>query len=309
MASSQILIPPYDRDSLTRSSAYSPSFHQSLRRDQANDEGLFSSAMLDKVGGERNPRAMALAVVINGILLLAVLWIGQLRLAAVVIPASAKVVTLIAPVMTAPLPKAPPKPVVMSGGGGQPMPQPVARGNPPKLEVKPILMVAAAPARIAPRLTVEPTLNVQPEIKMAKLDVPTMGMTAAAPTVVASMGNGTGAGLGAGIGNGMGSGSGGNYGGGVFKIGGGVTKPEVISAPDPGFTEEARQARVAGKVVVYLQVNAQGQPMHVKVIHGLGMGLDEKAVEAVRQYRFKPAMKDGQPVTVEMNVDVNFQIL
>lgn len=56
-------------------------------------------------------------------------------------------------------------------------------------------------------------------------------------------------------------------------------------------------------------VNHEGHPMHVKVIRGLAMGLDEKAVEVVRRYRFKPATMDGHPVTVEMSVEVNFQML
>ena len=59
---------------------------------------------------------------------------------------------------------------------------------------------------------------------------------------------------------------------------------------------------------VYLEVDEHGNPTHVHVAHGIGMGLDEKAVEAVKQYRFKPAMKNGRPVTVEMYVVVNFQI-
>jgi protein TonB len=157
-------------------------------------------------------------------------------------------------------------------------------------------------------MAVQPTINVQADLKMAKADVPNLGISSA-PSVVVSAGNGAGAGLGAGFGNGLGSGSGGNFGGGVFKVGGGVSEPQVISAPAPGFTEEARQAKVSGKVIVYLQVSSDGRPMHVRLVRGLGLGLDEKALEAVRQYKFKPAMKDGHPVTVEMNVEVNFQIL
>ena len=52
----------------------------------------------------------------------------------------------------------------------------------------------------------------------------------------------------------------------------------------------------------------RGLPTHVRVLRGLGMGLDEKAVEAVKQYRFRPSMENGKPVTVEMNIDVMFQI-
>jgi protein TonB len=262
-------------------------------------------AVPDRMAIKRDPKATALAIVINGLILLAILWFGTRKIGAVTTPTPAKVITLVYP-SPPPLTKIPPKVIVMSGGGGQPTPVPIAHGNLPKLEPKPILMPTMAP-KIETRIPMQPALNIQTDLKMAKTDLPNIGMSNS-PSIVVSMGNGVGAGLGSGNGNGLGSGTGGNYGGGVFKVGGGVSQPQVLYAPDPGFTEEARQAKVAGKVVVYLQVNEEGHPMHVHVIRGLGMGLDEKAVEAVRQYRFKPAMKDGHPVTVEMNVDVNFQI-
>jgi TonB family protein len=94
----------------------------------------------------------------------------------------------------------------------------------------------------------------------------------------------------------------------VRRIGGNVSPPLVLFAPEPEFSEQARQQKVAGNVLVYLQVGPDGLPTHVRVLRGIGMGLDEKAVEAVRQYKFRPAMENGRPVTVEMNVEVNFQI-
>ena len=87
-----------------------------------------------------------------------------------------------------------------------------------------------------------------------------------------------------------------------------MSAPQVLFQPEPEFSEEARKAKAAGNVLVYLQVDENGRPQHVRVLRGIGMGLDEKAVAAVRQYRFKPAMKNGRPVAVEMNVDVTFQI-
>ena len=103
-------------------------------------------------------------------------------------------------------------------------------------------------------------------------------------------------------------GSGGNIGGGVRRIGGGGSAPQLIFQVEPEFSEEARKAKVAGNVLVTLIVDAAGHPQRVRVLRGIGMGLDEKAVEAVRQYRFKPAMEGGKPVPVEVNIDVNFQI-
>ena len=106
----------------------------------------------------------------------------------------------------------------------------------------------------------------------------------------------------------MGAGSGGNTGGGLRKIGGGVSAPVLLYQVEPQFSEEARKAKAAGNVVVNLWVDDKGNPTHVRVLRGVGMGLDEKAVEAVKQYRFKPALENGKPVTVEMNIEVNFQI-
>ncbi len=122
------------------------------------------------------------------------------------------------------------------------------------------------------------------------------------------MGNGSGSGLGSGNGSGLGPGSGGNYGGGIEKIGGGVSQPEVIYQVEPEFSEEARKAKFMGVVTVHLIIDDHGRPQNVHIVRGVGMGLDEKAVEAVKQYKFKPAMESGKPVPVEMNIEVNFQI-
>jgi TonB family protein len=90
---------------------------------------------------------------------------------------------------------------------------------------------------------------------------------------------------------------------GVYKVGGDVSAPVLIHSVEP----EARDTTVAGTVQVTLWVDVHGNPSHVRVTHGLGMGLDEKAVETVRQYKYKPAMKSGTPVMVELNVEVKFQ--
>lgn len=202
-------------------------------------------------------------------------------------------------------PTTPPQLHSMGGGGGQAGPAPASKGNPPKFA--PQLLAPMTPPQIAPKLAVEPTLEVDPNLKMAKSDVPNFGMPNS-PLVGTSMGNGKGSGLGPGNGSGLGAGTGGNMGGGLKRIGGGVLAPVVLFAPEPEFSEEARKAKVSGNVLVYLQVDAQGRPMHVRVLRGIGLGLDEKALAAVRAYKFKPAMENGLPVSVEMNVEVNFQI-
>ena len=94
----------------------------------------------------------------------------------------------------------------------------------------------------------------------------------------------------------------------VERIGGGVSAPVLLQAPDPEYSEQARKAKVSGTVLVKLIVDEHGIPANVRVVRGLGYGMDEKAVAAVSAYRFRPALKDGWPVKVEMNVQVNFQI-
>lgn len=93
----------------------------------------------------------------------------------------------------------------------------------------------------------------------------------------------------------------------IRKVGGGVTMPVVIRQVSPEFSDEARAAKFNGSVLVGMIVNSQGVPENVHVIRGVGMGLDENAVLAVRQYRFRPAIEDGKPVPVLVNVEVNFQ--
>jgi TonB family protein len=94
----------------------------------------------------------------------------------------------------------------------------------------------------------------------------------------------------------------------VYKVGGAVTPPVAIDHPDPEYSKEARHEKYQGTCVLWLVVGADGRPHDIKVRRTLGLGLDEKAVEAVKQWRFKPAMKDGKPVAVEISVQVDFHL-
>jgi TonB family protein len=94
----------------------------------------------------------------------------------------------------------------------------------------------------------------------------------------------------------------------VYKIGGGVSAPFLGHSPDPQYTPEAKRAKYQGVVLVDLIVDENGNSRNVHVIRPLGMGLDQKAVEVVSQYRFKPAMMKGKPVPVEVHIEVNFRL-
>lgn len=94
----------------------------------------------------------------------------------------------------------------------------------------------------------------------------------------------------------------------VYPIGYGVSPPQLTHSVNPEFSDEARRAKFQGVCIVDLIVDISGVPRNVHVVKPLGKGLDEKAIEAVKQYRFKPAMYDGHPVPVEIKVEVSFKL-
>jgi len=95
---------------------------------------------------------------------------------------------------------------------------------------------------------------------------------------------------------------------GAYRVGGGVIAPVIIKSPQPGYTEAARKAKIAGVVVLWLVVNAKGLPEQIRVQKSLDPGLDQNAAKAVKHWRFKPAEKDGKPVAVAINIEVNFTL-
>jgi TonB family protein len=96
---------------------------------------------------------------------------------------------------------------------------------------------------------------------------------------------------------------------GVYRVGNGVTVPAVVYKPEVEYSTEARVAKYSGAVTLTVEIGPDGVPRNIHVVGPLGLGLDEKAVEAVRQWRFKPGTKDGVPVTVFANIEVNFRLL
>ena len=168
-----------------------------------------------------------------------------------------------------------------------------------------------------PKLAVEPSVVIPPQMKLADNHMPNLGdPLSKLPSGPPSNGTGSGGGIGSGSGGGVGSGEGpgvgpgrgGGTGGGVFKVGGGVSAPRGLFTPDPEYSEEARKAKYQGTVILWLIVDPNGKPRDIKVARSLGMGLDEKAIEAVKSWKFDPARKDGAPVAVQINVEVNFRL-
>jgi protein TonB len=92
-------------------------------------------------------------------------------------------------------------------------------------------------------------------------------------------------------------------------VGGGVSAPVLVSKVEPEYSEEARKAKYQGTVLLYIEVDPSGRAENVRVLRSLGLGLDEKAMEAVKKWKFKPGYKNGQPVTVVATIEVNFRLL
>lgn len=261
-------------------------------------------AVADPMAIKRSPASTAVAVVLHIVVIALIAYFVAHEVHVTAAPAKTEVVTIEAP--PPPEPPVAPKAEAIGGGGGHHDLAPITKGKPPQIAPQQIVPPKAPPAE-APKIAMAPTVVVQKDLNLAKNDLPNLGMPSSDLKGV-SLGSGAGTGLGAGIGSGIGPGSGGNTGGGVMHIGGGVSKPVVLYSVEPEFSEEARKAKFSGNVEVYLWVDTNGRPSHIRVVKPVGMGLDEKAVEAVRQYKFKPAMKDGKPVTVDLYIDVNFQI-
>jgi TonB family protein len=202
-----------------------------------------------------------------------------------------------------------------SGGGG-------GGGDRDKLQASKGALPKLSRQQITPPMVVvrneAPKLPVPPEVVVPQMNLPQIGNLGdpLAKVSLASNGTGSGGGIGSGSGGGVGSGRGpgvgpgwgGGIGGGAYRVGGGVSAPRALYAPDPEYSEEARKAKWQGTVVLWVIVGPDGRPRDIKIQRSLGMGLDEKAIEAVRQWKFDPAKKDGQPVAVQINVEVNFRL-
>ncbi|HXP83330.1 MAG TPA: energy transducer TonB [Bryobacteraceae bacterium] len=199
------------------------------------------------------------------------------------------------------------------GGGGTRSPLDASKGKLPKPAPKQFTPPRVDPID-NPKLPMTPTIvapNDIPNITANNLGDPLsrLGIPSNGGGFGGGIGSGNGGGVGSGRGPGVGPGSGGGFGGGAYRIGGGVSAPTVLVKVEPEYSEEARKAKWQGTVVLSLVVDENGSAQGIKVTKSLGLGLDQKAIEAVLKWRFKPGMKDGKPVPVMASIEVNFRLL
>ena len=224
--------------------------------------------------------------------------------------------TLISPIDFTPDMAPKNKPMQGGGGGGDRSPLPASKGKLPERSLRQFTPPVAVYNNLNPKLAMEPTIIAPPDVNLPQVNMSQYGDPLAkigppsnGPGSGGGIGSGSGGGVGSGKGGGYGPGEGGGVGGGVFRVGGGVTAPTLLHKVEPEYSEEARKAKYQGTVILYIQVDTSGRAVNMRVIHSLGLGLDEKALEAVRQWRFRPGQKDGKPVTVEATIEVNFRLL
>ncbi len=200
------------------------------------------------------------------------------------------------------------------GGGGARQPLPVSAGQAPKPAMKQFV-----PPQIVdrtPKLAMSPAIVLPPDTVLPQNNLPNWGDPLAKLSTLSNgpgggggMGNGKGGGLGDGKDSGSGVGVGGGFRDGAYSAGGGVSAPVLVFKTDPEYSEEARKSKYSGSVTLAIVVDTEGRARDIHVTRSLGMGLDEKAMEAVRQWKFKPGLKAGQAVNVRATIEVNFRLL
>lgn len=198
------------------------------------------------------------------------------------------------------------------GGGGTVDKLNASKGDLPLPAPQQITSPVVVVTNEHPHLPVEPTI-VAPNLRVPQPDhmgdpLSSLMTPSNGPGVRAGIGPGSSGGVGNGMGAGYSTGFGGGYGGGVFRVGNGVSAPKVIYDPDPEYSPEARAARFQGEVRLWAVIGPDGRTRDLRVMQSVGMGLDEKAIEAVRKWRFEPATLGGRPVAVEIEVQVGFHL-
>jgi TonB family protein len=210
------------------------------------------------------------------------------------------------------------------GGGGRNQPTPPSQGQLPRFSLTPpIIAPTTKPQLTPPVLPVMETVQVDPRLEKPRDDLAVTGLPTGVPGPPSDgpgsgggIGSGKGGGVGSGDGTGVGPGRGYNMGGGDAQLGGGSgapatvvdMKPMALNKPRPNYTEEARKNKIQGVVLARLLVGADGSVRQVRIVRGLPDGLNEEAIRAAYQIRFKAAMKSGQPVAFWVTVEIEFNL-
>ena len=202
------------------------------------------------------------------------------------------------------------------GGGGDRSPLPASPGRLPKVAPRQFTPPAMVIHNLDPKLPIEPALVISADVKLPQVDLLALGDPYAKPGPPSNgtgkgggIGDGDGTGIGPGKGPGFGPGEGGDTGGGLRGWRGASTAPVVIYQVEPEFSEEARKAKLQGVVMLYAEVDTNGRLRNIRVTRALGLGLEEKAIEAVKLWRFRPGTRDGKPVVSTAAIEVNFHLL
>jgi protein TonB len=184
-------------------------------------------------------------------------------------------------------------------------PEPIVPGpQRPEPKPDPPLKAEQLPVVVAPIITAP----ADPRDRIGVLEQTTAQTESHGTGKGGGAGAGTGTGLGSGEGSGIGPGSGGGTGGGPFHPGSGITPPRLLREVKADYTEDARQRSISGDVVLEIVVRHDGSVGDVKILKGLGGGLNDRAVRAVRQWRFAPAQRLGSAVDVIVEVAVEFTL-
>lgn len=196
------------------------------------------------------------------------------------------------------------------GGANDHTTTPVNRGKVPKFKWTQLTPPQIKIQNPNPKLAAEPSLLGPPDLKVANINAPTFG-DPLANAISDSLGHGNGTGIGSGSGGGLGPGSGGGTGGGEFRAGvNGVGQPACIYCPNPDYSEEARKAKYQGSVFLDITISADGRVTAERILRGPGMGLEEKAIAAVKTWKLRPCTgPNGKPVSCTAPVEVVFRLL
>lgn len=232
------------------------------------------------------------SVALHGTLLLLILWISQMALWSIN-NNNHDSYRIVATVFTP-----------SSGGGGSHSLLAPSRGALPQSRPQQMTRPTTQTLNRPPLLPVEQSITAP----VVKADDKPVGDPFHGVLNLPSDGPGQGGGIGQGCCGGIGSGQGSALGDYPIAGKGGVSVPRVIYDPDPDYTDAARLQKLQGTVGLWVIIGADGRVQEVHLRRGLGFGLDERAIAAVRNWRFEPARKDGLPVAARMNVDVEFRM-